>query len=106
MRSLMSIVCLSCCAFAPAKAQWFLGVDVGSRAYRGSSRDTTHTHATPEGRPGSGVALTLLIDRQWRRTGAAIRVSYSNTGFTVTGNGLNLTDRTTGQLLETSLILN
>jgi len=89
----------------PAAAQWSAGLEVATRAYHGSAHDTTSSHVVSAGRPGGGAALTLVLSKAWHRTGAALRVSYSNPGFALTGNGVNLTDKTTGRLLDVALML-
>jgi hypothetical protein len=48
----------------------------------------------------------LKVGRNGRKTGAALRLSSSNPGFAVAGHSFNLTDKTTGRLLEASLLLN
>lgn len=106
MRALIpTFVVLSCGVCSSAAAQWYLGLEVAANRYRGSSYDTSRTHVASEGRPGGGPALALLLSRYWRRVGVALRISYANPGFAVSGQGLSITDKTTGQLAEfTSLI--
>ena len=73
--------------------------------YGGTSRDTTSAHVTPNARPGGGGAISLQFGRQAVRLGAAVRLSFSTPGFAIDGNGINLTDRTTGRLFESALLL-
>ena len=73
--------------------------------YGGTSRDTSATHVTPDARPGGGGGVSLQLGRQARRFGAALRLSLATPGFAIDGSGINLTDRTTGRLFESALIL-
>jgi len=95
----LSVVC------SPAAAQWHLGMELTANTYRGTARDTSSTHVTPNGGPGGGPAFSLLVNRTWKRIGATLRVSYANPGFAVTSPELRVIDKTTGMLVEvTSLI--
>ncbi|HKA58824.1 MAG TPA: hypothetical protein VKD28_09435, partial [Gemmatimonadales bacterium] len=87
-------------AVTPLAGQWQVGLEFATNAYHGSTRDTSNTHVASEGRPGGGLAVGLLIGRHWQRVGAALRVSLANPGFTVAGQDINVTDKTTGRLLE------
>lgn len=96
---------LSFTAMRPLAAQWYIGFDARVNHYRGSAHDTSGTHVTSEGRPGNGATVGLQLDRRWHRVGAVVRASYTNTGFTVSGNDISVTDRTTGRLLEFSTLV-
>jgi hypothetical protein len=96
----LSLVLLSCGAALPLAAQWRLGVELASNSYHGSSHDTSSSHVVDEGRPGGGWAIGVSIRREWRRVGTGLRLSYAKPGFAVTGQGIDLTDKTTGRLLE------
>ena len=90
---------------SPAAAQWHLGMELTANTYRGTARDTSSTHVTPNGGPGGGPAFSLLVNRTWKRMGATLRISYANPGFAVTSPGLRVIDKTTGTLVEvTSLV--
>jgi len=107
MRALLPIVtCFWCCAVVPAGAQWSVGLELATKTYRGSAHDTSSSHVASEGRPGGGIALALMLGRSWRRMGATLRLSYAKPGFAVAGQGVSLTDKTTGRLLELSTLVN
>lgn len=96
---LLSAVC------SPAAAQWYLGTELTANTYRGTARDTSNTHVTPNGGPGGGPAFSLLVSRTWKRMGATLRISYANPGFAVTSPELRVIDKTTGRLAEVTWLV-
>ena len=105
MRALLLTVASLMCGVGSPAAQWHIGVEFTANRYRGSSYDTSSSHVVSEGRPGGGPAVGVLISRSWQRWRAALRLSYSNTGFALTGQGVNLTDKTTGQHVEAASLI-
>ncbi len=103
---LLLLTCFCCGLIVPAAAQWSVALELATSAYRGATHDTTSSHVASEGRPGGGTAVSLKLGRNWRRAGAALRLSYSNPGFAVAGHSVTLTDKTTGRLFEVSMLLN
>ncbi len=103
---LLLLTCFCCGLIVPAAAQWSVALELATSAYRGATHDTTSSHVASEGRPGGGTAVSLKLGRNWRRSGAALRLSYSNPGFAVAGHSVTLTDKTTGRLFEVSMLLN
>jgi hypothetical protein len=101
MRTLLILIFCGCGA-ASLGAQWFVGSELATLRYGGSAHDTSGTHTASDGRPGGGVAVSLRVGRSWSRWAAALRISYSNTGFAVAGSGVSVTDKTTGRLFEVS----
>jgi len=95
-----AILLLSCGAARPLATQWHLGVELSATRYGGSSHDTSSSHVASQGRPGDATAISLRVGRNWRRYGIALRASYAKPGLAVAGNNINLTDKTTGDLLE------
>lgn len=89
----------------PLPAQWYVGMEFGVKTYRGSTRDTSSTHVASEGRPGGSTTVGISLGRAWRRVGATLRASYAKPGFAVSGNGVTLTDKGTGRLIEISSLL-
>lgn len=85
-------------------AQWYAGLEISATRYGGSSQDTTSTHAASQGRPGDATALHLRVGRNWGRYGIAARVARSKPGLAVIGQGLNVTDKTAGTLIEVAAI--
>jgi hypothetical protein len=102
----LTLVVISCGISASPAAQWYVGLEVAAHRYRGSSYDTSGSHVASEGRPAGGPALGLVIGRNWHSVGAALRTSYANPGFTVSGHGVSVIDKTTGRLAEFALLLN
>jgi hypothetical protein len=103
MRTLLTLV-LVWGAARTAAAQWYVGAEVSATRYGGSSHDTSNAHAASDGRPGDATVLHLRFGRNWGRYGIAIRVAHSKPGLAVAGQGLNLTDKTSGGLSEIAAI--
>jgi len=91
---------VSCGAACPLAAQWYVGVELATTRYGGSSHDTSSSHVASQGRPGDATAISVRIGRNWRRYGIAIRAAYAKPGLAVAGQNVNLTDKTTGDLVE------
>ncbi len=89
----------------PGAAQWYVGAEVSTSRYGGSSHDTSSGHAASDGHPGDATVLHVQIDRQWRRFGIALRLARSTPGLTVTGQGVSITDKTSGSLTEVAAIV-
>lgn len=102
MRTLL-ITTLMWAAVSQGAAQWYVGADISTSRYGGSSYDTSGTHVTRHGRPGDGTMFQLRVGRNWRRFGIALRAARAKPGLAVTGQGLNLTDKNSGGLLEVAL---
>jgi len=96
---------LTCGAVRPAAAQWHVGVEVATTRYGGSAHDTSRSHVASNGRPGDATAISLRVGRNWRRYGISLRASYAKPGLAVTGQNINLTDKTTGDLVEVTPLL-
>jgi hypothetical protein len=103
MRTLLTVVFMWG-AVSTVAAQWYAGVEISSTRYGGSSHDTSSTHAASDGRPGDAAVLHLSVGRKWARYGIAIRGAHSKPGLAVTGQGLNLTDKTSGGLSEVAVL--
>jgi len=96
---------LSFAAMRPLAAQWYVGLEASTNHYGGSAHDTSGSHVTAEGRPGNGATVGLQLGRRWHRLGVALRASYANAGFSVSGSGITVTDKTTGRLFEFSTLV-
>jgi len=101
----VALLLVSCGAARPLSAQWHLGVELAATRYGGSSHDTSSSHVASQGRPGDATAISVRVGRNWRRYGVALRASYAKPGLAVTGENINLTDKTTGDLLELAPLL-
>lgn len=105
MRTLSAALVLLTATLQPVAAQWHIGLEVAATRYGGSSHDTSNSHVASEGRPGDATAVTMRVSRMWRRHGVALRTSYAKPGLAVTGQSINLTDKTTGDLVEIAAVL-
>jgi len=101
MRPIVAFVlALAVGAAVPATAQWHVGVEIAAHRYGGSSHDTSSSHVASQGRPGDATGLSLRVGHNGRKVGVALRGTYSKPGLAVTGPGINLTDKTSGDLVE------
>ena len=103
MRTLLTLV-LVCGAVTNAAAQWYVGVEVSTTRYGGSSHDTSGTHTASDGRPGDATVWQLRVGKNWQRFGVALRAGRSKPGLAITGQGVNVTDKTAGSLSEIAAI--
>lgn len=87
-------------AVRPCSAQWYLGVEVSTAQYHGSSRDSSGLTVGP----GNATGLALRLERGFRRFHQALRLTYARPGFAASGNGVTFTDRTTGEHFEVALL--
>jgi len=88
-----------------AAAQWSVGLELSTTRYGGSSHDTSNAHAASDGRPGDATVIHVRIGKTWGRYGIAIRGAHSKPGLAVAGQGLNLTDKSSGGLSEIAAIV-
>ena len=103
MRTLLTLV-LVCGAVTNAAAQWYVGVEVSTTRYGGSSHDTSGAHTASDGRPGDATVWQLRVGKNWQRFGVALRAGRSKPGLAITGQGVNVTDKTAGSLSEIAAI--
>jgi hypothetical protein len=88
-----------------AMGQWQLGLELATHSYHGTSRDTSDSTVTFHLGPGGGLSYTLSIGRNWRRFGATLRLAYANPGLAASAPGFTISDKRTGALLESALLL-
>lgn len=102
LSALTLVIALATLSARSGSAQWYLGLELASAHYGGSSRDTSgDLHAGP----GTSTALGLRIEHSIRRIHAALRLSYDKPGFGLGGQGVTFTDKTTGQHIEATALL-
>jgi len=97
---LVALLLLTCGAARPLAAQWYVGVELAATRYGGSAHDTSSSHVASQGRPGDATSISVRVGRNWLRYGFSFRASYAKPGLAVAGDNINLTDKTTGDLLE------
>src|SRR5262245_47766737 len=95
--TLMAVSCLF--GASSASAQSHLGLEVTSTHYRGSARDTS---GDPHARPGSATMFGIRFDHAIGNVRIGLRVSYSEPGLTIAGQGLTINDNSSGTLLESA----
>jgi hypothetical protein len=105
MRSLVVVASLVALPLATALAQWTLGVDLGTARYGGSAHDTANTGAPAQWRPGDVTTIGLRVDRRLGRLGVGLKASYGKPGLTGAGQGLTITDKTAGELIEVATLV-
>jgi len=86
----------------PAAAQWYVGLELGAAQYGGSARDTS---GNPHAGPGGATTVGLRVERSIGRLRGALRLSYGKPGFSVSGEGIRITDKTAGQLIESAALV-
>src|SRR5882762_8482453 len=84
--------------------QWWVGVEVGSSHYRGSSRDTS-SGGGPRLRPGDGMTVAFRVDRRLGRVGVAVRASLGTPGITGDQGPIAVVDKSTGQVVELATLV-
>jgi hypothetical protein len=106
MRAALPLVLLALCVtIRPLSAQWHVGLEIGATRYRASARDTSQSHVASEGHPGDATAIGMRFSWTGQRIGLAVRAAYAKPGLAVTGEGVTLTDKTSGSLLEFTSLL-
>jgi hypothetical protein len=106
MRAWTRVVVLVMLAGATARqavAQWLIGLELTTAHYRGSARDTS---GTPHAGPGDAATVGLRFERRFGRARAVLRLSYGKPGFSISGQGLSVIDKTAGDLIEAGGLLN
>jgi len=86
------------------RSQWWVGVEVGSPHYRGSSRDTS-TGGGPRLRPGDGTTVAFRVDRRFGRVGVAVRASFGKPGIVGDQGPVAVMDKSTGQVVEVATLV-
>lgn len=105
MRSLLAtIAVIAWVGPRTGAAQWHVGLELAATRYGGSAHDTSNGHVASEGRPGDAAAWSVRFGRNWRRHGIALRVSYANPGLTLAGQGVSVSDKTAGKLIEAATV--
>lgn len=89
-----------CLLQRPCSAQWYVGLELATAHYGGSSKDSSGLSIGP----GNTTAVGLRIEHAFRTFHEALRVSYAKPGFGATGNGMTFNDKTTGAHLEAGLL--
>ena len=105
MRLTTVLLVVTCGTARMGAAQWNVGLEIATTRYGGSSRDTSSSHVASSGRPGDAAAINLRVGHNWRRYGLAVRASYARPGLAVTGQNVNLTDKSSGDLFEVASLV-
>jgi len=99
MRAAALVITGLLCSASRVDAQWHVAVELATANYRGTATDTS---GNPHARPGGGATVALRIEHSIRQARAGLRLSYGKPGLSITGQGLTVTDRNAGQLIETA----
>jgi hypothetical protein len=102
MRDLTMVLSLALAPIAGARAQWHVGLELGTTHYGGSSHDTAGTGGPETFRPGDATSVGLRVTRQFGRgrTAGAIRISYAKPGLAAAAPGIVAADKSSGELIE------
>lgn|SRR5574341_250229 len=85
-----------------AVAQWRIGLELTTSHYGGTARDTS---GDPHAHPGDAVTAGLRFERSVGHARGVLRLSYGKPGFSLSGEGLTITDKTAGQLIESAAMM-
>ena len=88
-----------------AAGQWTVGVELGAARFGGSAHDTSNGSGPPRWRPGDVPTIGLRVERGLGRFGVALRGSYGKPGLSAIGQGLIVTDKSSGQLIELATLV-
>jgi len=105
MKTLVVVASLVALPMDAAVAQWAVGVELGAARFGGSARDTANTGAPAQWRPGDVSTISLRLERALGRFGVALKGSYGKPGLSAIGQGLIVTDKSSGQLVEVATVV-
>lgn len=105
MRRLVVVAALVAFPVDAATGQWTIGVEVGAARFGGSAHDTTNGSGPPQWRPGDVPTISLRLGRGVGRFGIALKGSYGKPGLSALGQGLTVTDKSSGQLVELATLV-
>src|SRR5437773_725777 len=102
----IAVLVLVAVTTAPAAAQWNIGFEISTTHYRGSARDTANSGSPESFRPANATLWGARIDRVVGRARVGVQAAYARLGLTGAGQGLVVTDNSTGRLLEGQVLVN
>ena len=105
MRTLIVVASLVAIPLGTAVAQWTAGLELGTARFGGSAHDTANTGAPAQWRPGDATTIGLRLERRMGRLGVGLKGSYGKPGLSGAGQGLTITDRTAGELIEVAMLV-
>jgi len=105
MRKLVVVAALVALPVDVAMGQWTIGLEAGVGRFGGSAHDTTNGSGPPQWRPGDVPTIGLRLEHGMGRCGIGLRGSYGKPGLTATGQGLTVTDKTSGELIEVATLV-
>jgi len=105
MRCLIVVAALIALPLEAAEGQWTLGLELGTARFGGSARDTANTGAPAQWRPGDATTIGLRLEQRVGRLAVGLKGSYGKPGLSGAGQGLTITDRTSGELIEVATLV-
>ncbi len=105
MRRLVVVAALVALPVDAAICQWTIGLEVGAARFGGSAHDTSNGSGPPQFRPGDAPTIGLRLERGVGRVGIGLKGSYGKPGLSAIGQGLTVTDKTSGQLIELATVV-
>jgi hypothetical protein len=105
MRRLVVVATLLALPLDTVRGQWTIGFEVGAARFGGSAHDTSNGSGPPRWRPGDVPTIGLRLERSLGRFGVALKGSYGKPGLSAIGQGLIVTDKSSGQLVEVATIV-
>jgi hypothetical protein len=108
MRRLVVVAALVSLPALPVKAaqgQWTVGLELGAARFGGSAHDTSNGSGPPRWRPGDVPTIGLRLERGLGRFRVVLKGSYGKPGLSALGQGLTVTDKSSGQLIEVATLV-
>ena len=105
MRTLIIVASLVALPLVAAIAQWTVGLELSTTRFGGSAHDTANTGAPAQWRPGDATMIGLRLARSAGRIALVLKGSYGKPGLSGVGQGLTITDKTAGELIEAATLV-
>jgi hypothetical protein len=105
MRRLIVVAALVVLPMDVAQSQWTIVLEGGVSRFGGSAHDTANGSGPPQWRPGDVPTIGLRLERGMGRVRVGLRGSYGKPGLSATGQGITVTDKTSGQLIELATLV-
>jgi len=105
MRPFAAVAILLALLAVRAPAQWRVGIEIGAARFGGSARDTANAGGPSQWRPGDATTIGLRLERSMGPVGVALRGTYGKPGLTGSGQGLSVSDKTSGESIELATLV-
>ena len=104
MKRLIVVAFLAALPMHAVMAQWSVGVELGTARFGASAHDTANAGG-PQWRPGDATTIGIRVARDLGSISVGLRASYGRPGLAATGQGLTVSDKTSGELIEVATLV-